>query len=56
VRIAYDNHLIEMRIVADDRRRVFFDEVGDAGVGILSADGPDGGCRKHDVANQPKPD
>jgi hypothetical protein len=35
---------------------MFFDEISDASVGVVAADGPDGGCREHDVANQPEPD
>ena len=56
VRAARDNHLVEVRIVAHNRGRLFFDNVADAGVGIVAADRSDGGSREHDVANQPEPD
>ena len=56
VRTAGDDHVVEMRIVPHDRRGFFFDDVGDAGVRVVAADGSDGRGREDHVANQPQPD
>ena len=34
----------------------FFDDVGDAGVGVVAADSANGRRREHDVADEPQPD
>ena len=56
VRAARDNHRVEMRIVTHDRCSFFFDDVSDAGVGVVAADGSNGRSREHDVTDQPEPD
>ena len=56
VRAARHNHGIEMRIVTHDGFGFFFDDVGDAGVGVVAAEGSNGRSREHDIADQPEPD
>ena len=56
VRAARHDHFVEVGIVAHDRRGFFFDDVGDAGVGVVAADGSNGRRREHDIADQPQPD
>ena len=56
VRAARHNHRVEMRIVTHDRGSFFFDDVSDAGVGIVAADGSNGRSREHDIADQSEPD
>ncbi len=56
MRAARHNHVVEMRIVAHDGCGFFFDDVGDAGVGVVAADGSNGRSREHDIADQPEPD
>ena len=56
VRAARDDHRVEMRVVAHDRRSFFFDDVSDAGVRVVAADGSNGRSREHDIADQPEPD
>ena len=43
-------------LCAHDCRGFFFDDVGDAGVGVVAADGSDGRGREDDIADQPQPD
>ena len=56
VRAARDDHLVEVRIVAHDGGSFFFDDVGDAGVGVVAADGSNGRSREYDIADQSEPD
>jgi hypothetical protein len=55
VRARCHDHRVEMRIMAHDGSSFFFDDVGDASVGIVAADGPNSGGREDDVANQSEP-
>ena len=56
VRAARHNHGVEMRIVTHDGFSFFFDDVGDAGVGVVAAEGSNGRSREHDITDQPEPD
>ena len=53
---ARHNHGVEMRIVTHDGLGFLFDDVGDAGVGVVAAEGSDGRSREHDITDQPEPD
>ena len=55
VRAARHNHGIEMRVVSNDRLGFFFDDVGDAGVGVVAPEGSNRGSREYDIADQPEP-
>ena len=50
------DHLVQMRIAANDCQGLGLDEVRQARVRKPALQRPDQGRRKHDVANQPKPD
>ena len=56
VRTARDDHRVDVRIVSHDRRGFFFDDVGDAGVRVVAAEGSDGRGREDHIANQSEPD
>ena len=56
VRAVRDDHRVEVRVVAHDGCSFFFDDVRDAGVWIMAADGSNGWRRKHDIADQSQPD
>jgi hypothetical protein len=53
---ARHDHFVEMRVVTHNRRSFFFDDVGDARVGVVTAYGSNGWSGEHDVADQPEPD
>ena len=53
---ARHDHRVEMRIVAHDGGGFFLDDVRDAGIGVVAADGSDRGSREHDIADQSQPD
>jgi hypothetical protein len=46
-----DQDFIKMRIGGHDRRRMRLDDVGQLGVGKVSSEGANGGCREDDVAD-----
>ena len=51
VRAARHDHVIQVWIVTHHRLGFFFDDVGDARVGIVAADSPDGRCREDHIAD-----
>ena len=51
-----DDDLVEVRVVANDRRGGGFDEIGEAGVRESLAESGDGRRREHHVADQAEPD
>jgi hypothetical protein len=50
------DHVVEMRIVAHDRLGFRFDDVGDARVWVVAAEGSNGRRREYDITDQPEPD
>ena len=56
VRAADDDDFVEVRVCANDGRRLFFDDICDVRVWIMPADSADGGSREHDIADEPQPD
>ena len=55
VRAARHNHRIEVRIVTHHCGSFFFDDVSEAGVGIVATDGSNGGSREYDIPDQSEP-
>ena len=55
-RVRRDDHLIEVRIALDDRRRRRLDDISEVGVWETAPERVDGGRRKDDVADLPEAD
>ena len=53
---ARHDHAVEVRIVAHDRLGFLFDDVGDAGVGVVASEGSNGRSGEDDITDQPEPD
>ena len=51
-----DDHVVDMRVVLDDRRRVRLDDVGDVGGGKVAAQRANGRRREDDIADLAEPD
>ena len=50
------NDRIQMRIAQHDGRGLFFDDVGEFGVGVVAPNRANGGRREDDIANQAQAD
>jgi hypothetical protein len=55
-RFVDDDQFVDVRVAANDRSCMCFDEVGDVGVGIAASQRGDTRRRKDDVADEPEPD